>query len=452
MSNRLASLGQAAATILMGVAAAHGAERTVLLEQITATWCGPCQSVGRAALNLIQDHPDSITGFQVHGSDSYTIAWGNTRMAFYNTAGSYPRVWLDGTREQAGNFGNDAANYANLQTLMNQCLDVPTDVTIATTGVEFETNEYRLTCSIGVETGGSARTMKFHCVQVLNYYPSGSHYYNCLIQANDAPTITVQPGETIDVEHIFTLSGASAEDKDNVAYIAWLQSTTAPAPSQVYNADFHQHIRIPPVSVTVPGDYPTISAAIENVSEYSTIGIAPGTYYERIDPQGKNVTLLGLGGAEATIIDGSGEGTVVTLLNGESSEMVLDGLTIRNGFNSLTGGIKIDGTPVIRNCIIRDQRANQLVSGISSASSPGPTISDTWFCNNEHSDIFGPYVDGGGLLFTDSCDATPPCPGDFDGNAAINVNDLLTVIQEWNDPYTVDDLLAVIAHWGGTCP
>ena len=446
------ALHHISAAVLISTGSVQAAERTVLLEQITATWCGPCQSVGRAAVNLIQDHPDSITGFQVHGSDSYTIGWGNTRMAFYNTGGGYPRVWLDGTREQSGNYGSDAANYANLQSLMNDCLGVPTDVTIETSGVESPNDVYQLTCTIGVEAGGTARTMKFHCVQVLNYYPSGSHYYNCLIQANTAPTITVQPGQTIELTHDFTLSGASADDKDNVAYIAWVQSTANTAPSQIYNADFHAHNRVPPMTASVPGDYPTIAEAILNVSEYSTITIAPGTYYERLDPQGKNVTLRGSAGAEATIIDGSGAGTVISMLNGETSDMVLDGLTIQNGYSSITGGIKVDGTPTIRNCIIRDHGANLLVSGLSSASSPGPTISNTRFCGNEISDIYGPYVDGGDLVFDEICDDAPVCQGDFDDNAAVDVNDLLVVIQEWNAPHTVDDLLSVIANWGSTCP
>ena len=46
----------------------------------------------------------------------------------------------------------------------------------------------------------------------------------------------------------------------------------------------------------------------------------------------------------------------------------------------------------------------------------------------------------------------PACPGDYDGSGTVNVNDLLTVIQEWGTPYTVDDLLTVIANWNTSCP
>lgn len=429
----------------------NAAERRVLVEQVTATWCGPCQSVGRATIDLLSDYPDSITGFQIHGSDSYTIAWGNTRMSFYGVTG-FPTVWMDGTQQQYGSYGSDSGNYANLQSMMNTCLSVPTDVTISSSGQEIANDQYQLTYQIGVEAGGSPRTMKFHCVQNLNYYPAGTHYYNCLIQANSAPTITVQPGETYELTHTFTLSGASLSDKDNVNYIAWCQTTASSSPAQVYNSDFHEHGQLPPSTVNVPGDYPSIMAAIEDVGQYSTINIAPGTYYELIDPMGKNVSLVGTGGAEATIIDGGNAGTVVTLLSGENSNMVLDGLTIQNGSNSISGGMKCNANPVIRNCIIRDNSADVLVGGLSSASSPGPSISDTHFCNNAHADIYGDYVDGGGNTFADSCDDGPVCPGDFDGSTSVDVNDLLTVIQQWSDPYTVDDLLTVIANWGSTCP
>lgn len=44
-------------------------------------------------------------------------------------------------------------------------------------------------------------------------------------------------------------------------------------------------------------------------------------------------------------------------------------------------------------------------------------------------------------------DAEPVCPGDFSGDGATNVTDLLVVISEWGDPYDVKDLLAVISDW-----
>ena len=52
----------------------------------------------------------------------------------------------------------------------------------------------------------------------------------------------------------------------------------------------------------------------------------------------------------------------------------------------------------------------------------------------------------------DSCAIATKSPGDFDGNGTVNVNDVLTVIGSWDNPYDVSDLLLVISEWNATCP
>ena len=89
------------------------APRVVLAENFTATWCGYCPSVSSGLLQVINENPESIIGFQVHGSDSYTCAWGNSRLAFYNVSG-FPTVYLDGWWSQAGSYGSVAANANNM--------------------------------------------------------------------------------------------------------------------------------------------------------------------------------------------------------------------------------------------------------------------------------------------------------------------------------------------------
>jgi pectin methylesterase-like acyl-CoA thioesterase len=56
----------------------------------------------------------------------------------------------------------------------------------------------------------------------------------------------------------------------------------------------------------VPGDYPTIQAAIDDVPTGSTITVAPGTYHEAINFSGKLRHVISSGGPEVTIIDATG--------------------------------------------------------------------------------------------------------------------------------------------------
>ena len=431
---------------------AQAAERTVLLEQFTATWCVPCQSVGRAAFQLLEDNRNSIVGYQCHGGDSYTISWGNTRMSFYGVSG-YPTAWMDGWNQQYGSFGSDSGNYSNLSNMMSSCQARSTDVTIESSGSELSSASYKLTYDIGIEAGGTAKTVRFNCIQVLNYYPAGTHYYNCLIQSGATQTITLNPGQTTQLEQTFTLSGASLNDKGNVSYIAWVQENASSAPAYIHNADSHEHGQLPPVTLSVgpSGDYQTISEAVENAGSGSTIYIAPGTYFETINPEGRSIALIGTGGAQETIIDGAGSGPIFDLMNGEDSDMVLQGLTIQNGDAEITGGVKCNGTPIIQSCIIRNNGSDYLSGGVSSAGSPGPTINDTLFCNNEIANTWGNWT-GSGNTFEDTCEDSPSCPGDYDGNNQVNIGDLLNVIDNWGSPYTVLELLDVIGHWNETCP
>ncbi|MEE3001685.1 MAG: hypothetical protein VX908_03210 [Planctomycetota bacterium] len=46
---------------------------------------------------------------------------------------------------------------------------------------------------------------------------------------------------------------------------------------------------------------------------------------------------------------------------------------------------------------------------------------------------------------------TQPCPGDLSGDGVVDVQDLLTVIADWGNPWDVEDLLDVIGNWG-PCP
>ena len=107
----------------------------------------------------------------------------------------------------------------------------------------------------------------------------------------------------------------------------------------------------------VPSIFPTIQDAISNANDGDTVSVSAGTYYENINFNGKNITVIGKN-RETTTIDGSQNGSVVTFENGEDPTTVLSGFTIKNGYAETGGGIYCENaSPIITNCLINNNEA-----------------------------------------------------------------------------------------------
>jgi len=109
--------------------------------------------------------------------------------------------------------------------------------------------------------------------------------------------------------------------------------------------------------------YTNIGNALEIVDSGNVVYVMPGTYTESIDFKGKKFKLFCSGEAGSCIIDGDGNGTVVTFSGGEDSSSVLDGFTITGGNNNdvYDGGgmtIRTGSDPQIHNCTFTNNSAD----------------------------------------------------------------------------------------------
>ena len=104
------------------------------------------------------------------------------------------------------------------------------------------------------------------------------------------------------------------------------------------------------------GDYASIQAAIDAAQSGDEIAVAPGTYRETIDFQGKAIHLYSTAGAESTTIDGAGRPHVVQCVSGEGPDTILEGFTITGGnaegyIDSCGGGLFSDNSsPIVTRC------------------------------------------------------------------------------------------------------
>ena len=114
--------------------------------------------------------------------------------------------------------------------------------------------------------------------------------------------------------------------------------------------------------INIPDDQQTIQEGIDVAIDGDTVLVQPGTYYENINYNGKNITVASLflttqdtTYISETVIDGDNTWCVVTFMNGEDSTAVLVGFIITNGYSFQGGGITCYGsTPQIKNVIITD--------------------------------------------------------------------------------------------------
>ncbi|HUT03995.1 MAG TPA: right-handed parallel beta-helix repeat-containing protein [bacterium] len=91
-------------------------------------------------------------------------------------------------------------------------------------------------------------------------------------------------------------------------------------------------------------DFTVIQNAIDVAIDGDIVIVHPGTYYENVRFEGKNIVLCSVdpedaGCVESTIIDGGQSGPVVAFYGTEDEACLLSGFTITNGKNGYGGGI-----------------------------------------------------------------------------------------------------------------
>ena len=189
---------------------------------------------------------------------------------------------------------------------------------------------------------------------------------------------------------------------------------------------YHQIYSGPVWHVSTSGDdsnsgrstspFATIQQGIDAASDGDTVLVYPGTYFENINYNGKNIVIASLflftsddSYITQTVINGNQSGSVVRFMNSENSDAQLIGLTLMNGtgtefyyegamiYLTCGGGIFISNgsSPEISNCIIKNNSVQYNGGGIHSYYGGMATIKNSIIMNNS-------AMEGGAVSCTSS--------------------------------------------------
>jgi len=144
-------------------------------------------------------------------------------------------------------------------------------------------------------------------------------------------------------------------------------------------------------SLTVPGGYLTLQAAIDGSGPGDVLCADPGTYDETLLFPGHDIQLIGLSGPHQTIVTGGWADSVVRIENGEGPDTMLAGFTVTHGSSSDGGGIYLyDTSPTLFDLVVEDNVASDMGGGLM-LDYAEPTISNTVVSDNSSDN------DGGGI-------------------------------------------------------
>ena len=125
--------------------------------------------------------------------------------------------------------------------------------------------------------------------------------------------------------------------------------------------------------------YTTIQSGINAASNGDTVLVAPGTYNENINFNGKAITVTSSGGAAVTTISGPNKTAAVLFMNGETRDSVLSNFTVTVGGQSylnLMGGVYLENSsPTILHNVITNTTCYGIDSQNSSPLIQGNEIS-----------------------------------------------------------------------------
>ncbi len=182
------------------------------------------------------------------------------------------------------------------------------------------------------------------------------------------------------------------------------------------------------------GDFPTIQEGIDAAADGDTVLVREGTYAGtdnvNLSFDGKAITVRSEKGEGSTIIDGEFQHRGVVFNNGEGSDSVLEGFTIRKGFTIYDAALLItSASPTIRYCRIESTACYKRGAGIKIHEFSSPTLDHCTVTGTRSMtmDAVGVYITGYSSPTLTNCTITNNLDGTEGGGIHVGASPLTTM-------------------------
>ena len=157
---------------------------------------------------------------------------------------------------------------------------------------------------------------------------------------------------------------------------------------------------VPPEVWHVPGEVPTIQAALDSASAGETVMVAPGTYSPSTRGESfpivmkSGVELVSTAGASLTILDAEGTARVLNCVD-SAHDTYIEGFTLTGGASTEGGGVYCsNASPGFSECVLTGNSATT-GGGLYCDNGSGPALSNCTLVENEADDGSGMCSAGG---------------------------------------------------------
>ncbi|MEW6069454.1 MAG: fibronectin type III domain-containing protein [Candidatus Thermoplasmatota archaeon] len=227
---------------------AQTAQRTVLAELFTGTWCRYCQGAEGAMDRLAKEYPRTrLTIIEWHNGDEYVTVDNSSseREAFYDPHMSFPTAYFDGVNRVVGGSENpnDETVYNDYKREIEARLNVSSPLAITSTG--YIEGGKAVIC-VEIKAVGDVVLSNLYAHFVLyndhneTVYVDGREYrlrYTALRSSSEA--ISLSKGSSITLSKEFLLQ--SGWDRDKLGVVTFVQT---------HNKETHSESDIPPYYYT----------------------------------------------------------------------------------------------------------------------------------------------------------------------------------------------------------